>query len=81
MKHEEIIGLIKVGFPNAEVLAEGADCNFSCIVISSEFEGASLLQRERGVLATVKEQITQGELHAISVKTYTPQQWEQMQTK
>ncbi len=81
MKKEEVIALIKAGFPNAKILAEGADCNFSCIVICSTFEGLSLLKRQKAVLATVKEQITRGELHAMSIKTYTPEQWEQMQAE
>jgi len=81
MKKEEVIALIKVDFPNAEILAEGADCNFSCIIICPTFEGLGLLQRQKAVLATVKEQITRGELHAMSIKAYTPQQWEQMQAE
>ena len=81
MKKEEVIALIKVGFPDAEVMAEGADCNFSCIVISPAFEGLSLLKKQKAVLATVKEQITSGELHAMSIKAYTPQQWDQMQER
>jgi len=32
----------------------------------------SLLQRQRAVLAVVSEEIKSGELHALSVKTYTP---------
>ena len=79
MKQEEVIALIKVDFPDAEVLVEGEDCNFACVVISPEFEDMGLLQKQKAILATVKEQITSGELHAMSVKAYTPQQWEQMQ--
>jgi len=75
MKQEEVIALIKADFPDAEILVEGADCNFSCVVICSKFEGLGLLQKQKAVLATVKEQIASGELHAMSVKAYTPQQW------
>jgi len=81
MKQEEVIALIKVGFPDAEVLVEGMDCNFSCVVISPAFEGLGLLQKQKAVLATVKEQITRGELHAMSIKAYTPQQWAQVQAE
>ena len=41
-------------------------------IVSPIFEGLSLLQRQRAVLAVVKEEIKSGELHALSVKTFTP---------
>jgi len=75
MNRDEVIALIKVDFPDAEILVDGEDCNFSCIVVSPAFEGLGLLQKQKAVLATVKEQITRGELHAMSVKAYTPEQW------
>jgi acid stress-induced BolA-like protein IbaG/YrbA len=51
---------------------EGDGCNCSAVVISPIFEGLSLLQRQRAVLTVVSEEIKSGELHALSVKTYTP---------
>jgi acid stress-induced BolA-like protein IbaG/YrbA len=51
---------------------EGDGCNCSAVVVSPFFEGLSLLQRQRAVLALVSEEIRSGELHALSVKTYTP---------
>jgi acid stress-induced BolA-like protein IbaG/YrbA len=37
--------------------------------------GKTPIQKQRLVMATVKPQIESGELHAISIKTYTPEQW------
>jgi len=51
---------------------EGDGCNCSTVVVSPIFEGLSLLQSQRIVLAVVSEEIKSGELHALSVKTYTP---------
>ncbi len=81
MDKEEVVALIKVGFPDAEVLVDGMDCNFSCVVISPAFEGLGLLQKQKAVLATVKAQITSGELHAMSIKAHTPEQWARIQAK
>ena len=66
-------------FPNnkkvrQEVTMEGDGCNCSTVVVSPIFEGLSLLQRQRIVLAVVSEEIKSGELHALSVKTYTPEE-------
>ena len=34
-----------------------------------------LLQKQRLVMDTVRDQIASGELHALSIKTYTPEEW------
>ena len=56
----------------SQVTMEGDGCNCSAVVVSPIFEGLSLLQRQRIVLAVVSDEIKSGELHALSVKTYTP---------
>jgi acid stress-induced BolA-like protein IbaG/YrbA len=53
---------------------EGDGCNCSAVIVSSAFDGLSLLQRQRLVLGLVKEEIKSGELHALSVKTFTPEE-------
>lgn len=77
MRQEEVIALILAGFPDAQIQVEGEDCNFSALVISPAFSGMNLLKKQKAVLATVKQQIISGELHAMSVKAYTPEEWEQ----
>jgi acid stress-induced BolA-like protein IbaG/YrbA len=69
---EQIEELIKLGFKDAKVQMEGDGCNGSTTVISEEFEGKSLLERQKMVLATVRAQIDSGELHALSIKAKTP---------
>ena len=56
----------------SQVTMEGDGCNCSAVVISPIFDVLSLLQRQRIVLAVVSEEIKSGELHALTVKTYTP---------
>ena len=72
MTLEEVQKKIELGIGQSQVTMEGDGCNCSAVVISPIFEGLSLLQRQRAVLAVVSEEIKSGELHALSVKTYTP---------
>ena len=72
MTLEEVQKKIEFGIEQSQVTMEGDGCNCSAVVISPIFEGLSLLQRQRAVLAVVSEEIKSGELHALSVKTYTP---------
>ena len=63
---------LELGIEQSEVTMEGDGCNCSAVIVSPIFEGLSLLQRQRAVLGVVKEEIKSGELHALSVKTFTP---------
>ena len=46
--------------------------HFEALVVSEAFEGKSLIQRHRMVLATVNSEIASDELHALSIKAKTP---------
>jgi len=67
--------LIRAGMPGAEVRVSGDGSHFEAVVVSAEFAGKSLLAKQRMVMATVNDQIRSGELHALSIKTYTPEEW------
>lgn len=68
----EVQAKLAAGIKNSTVEITGDGCNCSAVVTSSSFEGMSLLERQRAVLATVADEIKSGELHALSIKTRTP---------
>lgn len=74
LETQAIVDLIKAGLPGAEVEVTGDGRHFEAVVVSQEFDGKSLLQRHRMVMTTVQEQIASDELHALSIKAYTPEQ-------
>lgn len=75
MKTEEIEKLIKEQIPDANVTVSSDDgCHFDAIIISNSFKGKSLLQRQRKVYAAVNTEIKDGIIHALSLKTYTPEE-------
>jgi acid stress-induced BolA-like protein IbaG/YrbA len=71
---QAIVDLIKAGMPGADVAVTGDGRHFEAVVISPEFEGKSLIQRHRMVMSTVHKQIASDELHALSIKAFTPDQ-------
>ena len=75
MEVKSVEDLIRAGMPGAEVRVSGDGSHFEAVVVSAEFAGKSLLAKQRMVMATVNEQIRSGELHALSIKTYTPEEW------
>ncbi len=76
MQAEQIEQLIKQGVPGAEVVFSGEGCSSQVVVVSPAFEGKSLLQQQRMVNASLGTHFADGSLHALSIKTYTPAQWE-----
>lgn len=72
MEPQAVETLIRAGMPDAQVTVMGDGSHFEALVVSTEFQGKSPLARQRLVMATVKDRIQSGELHALSIKTYTP---------
>jgi len=76
MEISEIQHLIEAGFPGATVTVTGDGSHFQAVVVSDAFEGKSLVAKQKMVYATVNEHIVSGELHAFTIKAYTPAEWE-----
>lgn len=76
MTEAQIIALIQQGLPDAQVRAEGEDCNFRVTVVSTQFEGLSPVKRQQAVLSTLRAALASGELHAVSIEALTPEQWQ-----
>lgn len=70
----EIQAKIQAGIESSTVTVEGDGCSCSTKVVSPIFEGMSLLARQKMVLAVMDEEITSGKLHALSIKTRTPEE-------
>ena len=75
METQAVASLIEAGMPDSEVRVTGDGSHFEAIVISEAFAGKSLLEKQRMVMATVHDQIASGELHALSIRTFTPAEW------
>ncbi|MEN8178703.1 MAG: BolA/IbaG family iron-sulfur metabolism protein [Pseudomonadota bacterium] len=74
MENEKVEELIRAGMPGAEVTVTGDGRHFEATVVSAEFAGKSLIQKHRMVMETVKQQIASDELHALSIKAFTPEE-------
>lgn len=63
------------------VKTNGDGRHFNAIIVSEEFNGLNTLKRQQKVYAFLSEKIAGGELHALTMKTYTPVEWQQQQEK
>lgn len=74
----QVESMIKAGLPDAIVqiqdLTGGGD-HYQAVVVSAKFEGKSLVQQHQLVYGALKQAMATEEIHALALKTYTPQSW------
>lgn len=79
MQVDRIKELIENKLIGAQVLVEGDGAHFSAIVIAEVFANKSRIAKQQMVYDAVRQELLDGTLHALSVKTYTPEEWESLQ--
>ena len=75
MHPEHIKELILAGMACEHLELDGGGQHFEAIVVSAEFLGKNRVQRQQRVYQTLQEKLATGELHALSFKTLTPEEW------
>ena len=79
MTAEELRSLISAGLPCEHLHVDGDGRHWEAVVVSREFEGKRLIQRHQRVYATLGARMHTDEVHALSMKTFTPSEWAQSQ--
>lgn len=77
MTPELIKQLIETGLPGAEAQVDGDGAHFNAIVIYPQFADKTRVQKQQLVYNTVRSQLMDGSLHALSIKTFTPDEWKE----
>ncbi len=75
MTTDEIKALIEAAIDAEQVTVKGENGMFDAVVVASQFADLPQVKKQQLVYATVREQITRGDIHALSIKTYTPDEW------
>lgn len=79
MTKEEVLGILKSLVPDADIVLEGEDCNFTVRLISDQFADMKTIARQQLVLGGFTDQLRTGEIHALSVKAMTPAEFQASQ--
>jgi len=75
MTAEELQNIIAAGLACDHLEVEGDGRHWEAVIVSAEFEGKRLIQRHQRVYATLGERMHTDEVHALSMKTFTPSEW------
>lgn len=82
MTTEDIQNAIEGAINTTFVLAESADnVHFYVTVVSADFDGISKIKQHKMVKDLFSQQFADETIHAMSLKTYTPEKWAALQAE
>ena len=75
MTAEELKSIIAAGLACDHIALEGDGRHWYATIVAADFDGKRLVQRQRLVYATLGNRMAPDEVHALSMKTYSPAEW------
>ena len=67
---------IQQGLECEHIQVEGDGRHFEAVIVSKAFEGKGMLQQHRLVYQVLGDKMDK--IHALSMKTFTPEQWAEL---
>ncbi|MBS0611025.1 MAG: BolA family transcriptional regulator [Comamonadaceae bacterium] len=75
MTADHIKDIIRAGLACDYITLEGDGRHWYAVIVSPEFEGKRPIARHQRVYATLGDKMARDEVHALSMKTFTPAEW------
>ena len=75
MTADELKSIIAAGMACDHIELEGDGRHWAALIVSAEFEGKRPIQRHQRVYATLGERMKTDEVHALSIRAFTPTEW------
>jgi acid stress-induced BolA-like protein IbaG/YrbA len=81
MTSQDLEDLIAQGIKCDTISIEGDGRHWFATIVSEEFEGLRSIKRHQLVYKTLGQKMHTDEVHALSMKTFTPIEWAQESNK
>ena len=75
LSNEAVKELIESSLQCEEVIVTGDGYHYQAVIVSDIFSGLSAVKKQQKVYASLGNSIASGALHALSMQTYTPEEW------
>ena len=75
MSPEDVQTLLEKALPDCECQVATEGGHFNIVAIGEIFLNKRPVQRQQVIYGALKEQISSGEIHAVNMKTFTPDEW------
>ncbi|OQX02546.1 MAG: BolA family transcriptional regulator [Thiothrix lacustris] len=72
ISNDAVKQMIQDKLPDAQISVSGDGYKYETDIVSEVFTGLNTLKRHQLVYAAVNEAITSGQLHALTIRTFTP---------
>ncbi|MBT1452474.1 BolA family transcriptional regulator [Glaciecola sp. XM2] len=76
MTNEEVAALVKDAINAQEVIVKSEGTHYQVIAIDDMFDSISRVKRQQMIYAPLSEKISDGTIHAVSIKTFSTAQWQ-----
>jgi acid stress-induced BolA-like protein IbaG/YrbA len=76
MTHEEIIAQIKQATGVDQVYVKSEGSHFQIIAVDDQFDTMARVKRQQMISSPLSEQIADGTIHALTIKTFSQAQWQ-----
>tara|TARA_R110000823_G_scaffold91174_3_gene201101 strand:+ start:19883 stop:20119 length:237 start_codon:yes stop_codon:yes gene_type:complete len=76
MDSATVKSLLEAQLPNCQFNVEGEGANYNIEAIGDAFEGLRPVQKQQLVYAALSENIADGSIHAVNIRTYTTTEWQ-----
>ncbi|RUR85166.1 BolA family protein [Chlorogloeopsis fritschii PCC 9212] len=79
---QQIETMIKAELPDAQIQVQdltGGGDHYQVTVVSSQFAGKGLVQQHQLVYGALQQAMSTEAIHALALKTYTPEGWQSSQ--
>jgi len=77
MTADQLKDIIHAGLACEHLELQGDGRHWFATIVSPEFEGLRTIARHQKVYATLGQRMQTDEVHALSMKTLTPAEWQQ----
>lgn len=77
MSIDDLHALLEQAFPKAYIDVKHSGNHYSITVVDDVFVGKKTVQRQQLVYSVLQKEITSGSIHAVQIKTYSNQEWQQ----
>lgn len=75
MNADQLKALIAAGLACEHIELDGDGRHWFATIVSCEFEGKRAIARHQRVYATLGDKMKTDEVHALSMKAFTPAEW------
>ncbi|KYP97573.1 cell division protein BolA [Sodalis-like endosymbiont of Proechinophthirus fluctus] len=76
METSEIKAVLMKALALDEAYVSGDGSHFQVIAVSTQFAGMSRVKKQQMIYAPLMEYISDNCIHALSIKAYTPEEWQ-----